>query len=147
VSKSGYYQWSKHANEKPRDYGDYLLIKDIFNKGKQKYGWRQVRMHLKRQEKVIMNHKKIIRIMRKYGLVVKIRRRNPYKAIMKKTAEHRIFENKLDRQFLQTIPYKVFCTDITYMPFGGRFAYLSVAKDIASGEIMAWHLLPHLTMP
>jgi putative transposase len=103
-------------------------------------------MNLKREKKIQMNHKKIIRIMKKYGLVAKIRRRNPYKAIMKKTAEHRTFANQLGRVFKQTIPYRFFCTDITYMPFNNRFAYLSVVKDIATGEIVAWHILPHITM-
>lgn len=93
-----------------------------------------------------MNHKKIIRIMRKYDLEAKIRRKNPYKAIMKKTAAHRTFENKLDRQFSLDIPHKIFCTDITYIPLNNRFAYLSVVKDIATGEVVAWHLLPHITM-
>jgi len=84
--------------------------------------------------------------MKKYNLVAKIRRRNPYKAIMKKTAEHRTFPNKLDRVFTQTIPYKFFCTDITYIPFNSRIAYLSVVKDIATGEIAAWYLLPYITV-
>ena len=91
-----------------------------------------------------MNHKKIQRIMKKYGLLVKIRRRNPYKAIMKKTMEHRVFENKLQREFSQVIPFKVFCTDITYLRFRGRFVYLSVIKDIASGEVVAWNLSMYL---
>jgi putative transposase len=147
VSKSGYYQWLKQADVRPKDYADYLLVKEIFDKGKGKYGFRQVKMQLQRQKQIVMNHKKIIRIMGKYGLVAKIRRRNPYKAIMKKTAEHTIFENKLDRQFKQALPYQVFCTDITYIPFNYRFAYLSVVKDIASGEVVAWYLLPHITMP
>lgn len=147
VSRSGYYEWFQRQNKPGRDYDDYLLVKEMFSKGRQKYGWRQVKMQLKRQKKVVMNHKKIIRIMKKYNLVAKIRKRNPYKAIMKKTQEHRIFENKLDRQFSLNIPRKVFCADITYIPFNSRFAYLSVAKDIATGEVAAWHLLPHITMP
>jgi len=146
VSRSGYYRWLEQADETDKDRDDYLLVKEIFDGSKRKYGWRQIKMHLERDKKVVMNHKKIIRIMRKYNLVAKIRRRNPYKAIVKKTAQHRIFENKLDRNFLQTIPYKVFCTDITYIPFNNRFAYLSVVKDIATGEVVAWHLLPHITM-
>ena len=84
--------------------------------------------------------------MGKYGLRVKIRRKNPYKTIMKKTADHRIFANRLDRAFGQTTPHRFFCTDITYLPFNNRFVYLSVVKDIATGEIIAWHLLPHITM-
>ncbi len=146
VSRSGYYRWLRHADETDKDYGDYLLVKEIFDKGKTKYGWRQVQMGLEREKKVNMNHKKIIRIMKKYHLVAKIRRRNPYKAIMKKTAEHRTFANRLDRAFSQTIPRRFFCTDITYIPFNGRFAYLCVVKDIATGEIVAWYLLPYVTM-
>ena len=93
-----------------------------------------------------MNHKKIQRIMKKYGLITKVRRKNPYKAIMKKTMEHRVFENKLQREFNQLVPYKAFCTDITYIRFHHRFVYLSVIKDIASGEVMAWNLSVYLEM-
>jgi len=87
-----------------------------------------------------MNHKKIQRIMREYGLLAKVRKRNPYKAIMKERLEHRVFPNTLDRAFDQTVPFTVFCTDITYIPFQSAFAYLSVVKDIASGEVVAWNL-------
>jgi len=87
-----------------------------------------------------MNHKKIQRIMRKYELITMVRKKNPYKQMMKKSLEHRIFPNKLQREFHQILPHKVFCTDITYIPFLSRFAYLSVIKDIASGEVVAWNL-------
>ena len=146
TSKSGYYKWLKTTDQIPKDYPDYLLVKEAFEAGKSKYGWRQIQMCLERKKKIVMNHKKIIRIKNKYNLITKIRRRNPYKAIMKKTVEHRTFENKLDRNFNQVIPHRVFCTDITFIPFNNRFAYLSIVKDIATGEIVAWYLLPHITM-
>ncbi len=141
VSKSGYYKWLEYANEPDRDYNDYLRVKEIFDKGRGKYGWRSIKMRLP-----AMNHKKIQRIMKKYDLIAKARRRNPYKAIMKKRLEHRIFPNKLQRDFHQIIPFKVFCTDITYIPFQNIFAYLSVIKDIASGEVMAWNISLYLEM-
>lgn len=93
-----------------------------------------------------MNHKKIQRIMKKYNLVAKVRRKNPYKQIMMKSLEHRVFSNKLRREFNQIVPFKVFCTDITYIPFNSRFAYLSVIKDIASGEIVAWNVSLYMEM-
>jgi putative transposase len=65
---------------------------------------------------------------------------------MKKTREHRTFPNQLNRQFLQNIPYRFFGTDITYIPFSHRFAYLAIVKDIASGEIVAWHLSRYIAM-
>lgn len=93
-----------------------------------------------------MNHKKIQRIMRKYGLVAQVRRKNPYKQMMKKSLEHRIFPNELKREFHQTIPFKVFCTDITYIPFQNRFAYLSVVKDVATAEVVAWNISMYMEM-
>jgi transposase InsO family protein len=84
--------------------------------------------------------------MRKYHLAAKIRRRNPYKMIMKKSFEHKIFENLLQRKFEQNSPLKVLCTDITYLPFTQKIAYLSAVKDVASREIVAWNLAGHLEM-
>ena len=84
--------------------------------------------------------------MRKYDLITKVRKRNPYKAMMKKNLEHRIFPNKLQRDFNQSIPSTVFCTDITYIPFENNFVYLSVIKDIASGETISWDLSKGLDM-
>jgi putative transposase len=146
VSKSGYYQWLARSNQPPKDYDDYLAVKEIFDRGKGKWGWRQVQMNLQTLKQITMNHKKIKRIKNQYGLITKIRRKNPYKAIMKATQEHRTFPNILNRQFEQLVPFKVFCTDITYVFFNNRVAYLSVVKDIASGEIVAWNLKMHITM-
>ena len=146
VSRSGYYRWLKTADKQPRDYDDYLLIKEIFDQGKSKYGWRTIQMKLKSDKNISMNHKKILRIKNQYHLVTKIRRRNPYRAMMKKTKEHRIFENTLSRNFKQNSPHKVFCTDITYLLFNNQIAYLSVIKDIASREVVAWNLSRHLAM-
>jgi len=142
VSTSGYYRWKVHSNERDKDYDDYLLVKEVFDKGRGKYGWRSIQMNLK----IKMNHKKIIRIKNKYGLITKIRRINPYKAITKKTLEHRTCENILDREFKQDTPFKTFCTDITYLPFNHRLAYFSAVKDIATGEIVGWNTSPNLQM-
>lgn len=103
-------------------------------------------MELKTNKGIVMNHKKIIRIMKKYGLICKIRRRNPYKAIMKKTQEHRTFENKLNREFIQESPYKFFSTDISYFFYKGGLAYLSVIKDITSREVVSWELSRRIDM-
>jgi len=46
-----------------------------------------------------MNHKKVLRLMNKYSLLAEIRRRNPYKQIMKANEEHRRVENILNREF------------------------------------------------
>lgn len=146
ASRSGYYKWLNNFN-KNKDRKDYLLIKEIFNKSKKKLGWRPIQMRLKSDYGIIMNHKKIKRIMRENDLIVKIRRKNPYKMMAKKTQTHYTFNNILNRDFHQVIPGKVLCTDITYIYYSlNRKAYLSVIKDIASKEIVSWKLSNNLSM-
>ena len=103
-------------------------------------------MHLKSDCGIVMNHKKIKRIMKEYDLITKTRRRNPYKAIMKKTNEHRTFENILNRNFKQVMPRKTLCTDITYLYYERGKAYLSAIKDIATREIVSYKLSNNLSM-
>lgn len=103
-------------------------------------------MDLKNDKKVLMNHKKIIRIMNKYNLITKIRRKNPYRSMFKKTQEHRFFENILNREFKENIPYRKLSTDITYVYFNNRKAYLSVVKDIATKEVLSWYPSTNLSM-
>lgn len=146
VSRSGYYKWLSNDNGN-KDKDDIRLIKKIFEEGKKKLGWRSVQMKLCNDYGIIMNHKKIKRIMRENGLRTRIRRKNPYKMIMKKTQEHRTFDNLLNRQFAQIVPGQVLCTDITYLYYNhGRKAYLSVIKDIATKEIISWQISNNLTM-
>lgn len=124
------------------------MIEKIFNKRKKLAGYRTIRMDLENKYGVIMNTKKIRRLMNKYKLVTKVRRKNPYKEIMKKTQEHAICPNILNREFKQIEPLKKLCTDITYLYYGKcEKAYLSAVKDIATGEIVAYKVAKHLTMP
>lgn len=140
VSRSGYYKYLKKAHLKDKDYEDYLLIKSVFEKGKKKWGHRTIQMNLEKP----MNLKKVIRIMNKYQLFCKVRKKNPYRNVMKKTPEHKSFGNILDRNFDQKIPYSCFGTDITYLYYNFRPAYLSVIKDFCTGEIVAHKLSKHI---
>ena len=66
VSRSGYYKWLKDFDKPDKDADDYLIIKEIFEAGKKKLGWRSIQMKLFNEKKIVMNHKKISRIMNKY---------------------------------------------------------------------------------
>ncbi len=145
VSASGYYKWRSHFGEQKKDHKGYLLIKAIFDNGKGKYGARTIAMKL-REAKILMNLKKVRRIMREYGLIAKIRKVNPYKMAMKKTTEHTTVPNILNREFDQKEPYRILGTDISYLPYNYRFAYLSIIKDMVTGEILSWELSQHLEM-
>jgi len=118
-----------------------LLIKEHFDALKGKAGALVVKMRLERLNGVVMNHKKIRRIMRKYHLVAKIRQANPYRKMAKATQEHKTCPNLLERQFNQGEPEKVLLTDITYIRYGkGLWAYLSCVKDGATKQILAHYV-------
>lgn len=152
VSRGGYYAWQKaEANRLAQEEKDNQLLTLISQYVDRKigvYGYRRVQMRLEECGYTI-NHKRLRRVMKTYGIQARIRAMNPYKNVMKKTQEHRTCPNLLNRNFTQYVPEQVAGTDITYIwvPKLKRFAYLSVVKDFASGEILAFHLSLSLTMP
>jgi putative transposase len=58
-----------------------------------------ITMLLNRELNIIMNHKKVLRFMKKYDLLSVIRKKKPYAQMMKATKEHRTFPNILNRKF------------------------------------------------
>jgi putative transposase len=104
-------------------------------------------MRLENIDGVVMNHKKIRRLMRKYGLIAKVRRANPYRKMAQATQEHLICPNLLQRQFNQGEPEKVLLTDITYLSYNhGQWGYLSCVKDGSTKQILAHYLSTSLEM-
>ncbi|MGK5508803.1 IS3 family transposase [Brevibacillus formosus] len=117
VSSSGYYRWCSAEEQRQireeADERDFLLIKEHFETRKGRAGVLVIKMRLERMNGVVMNHKKIRRLMQKFKLVTLIRKANPYRKMAKATQEHRTCPNLLKRQFDQGIPEKVLLTDIT----------------------------------
>lgn len=151
VSRSGYYKWLQniemHCIREEQDFQDYLLLKSLYDASNGKMGYRGFYMELSEKFETPMNHKKILRLMRKYHLFSKVRRANPYRNLAKATAVHRSVSNHLSRQFKQDEVAKVFLTDITYLPYlGGQTAYLSCVKDVATREIVAYNVSTSLRM-
>ncbi|MGG1226856.1 IS3 family transposase [Brevibacillus formosus] len=145
VSSSGYYRWcsaeGRRQIREEADERDFLLIKEHFETRKGRAGVLVIKMRLERMNGVVMNHKKIRRLMQKFKLVTLIRKANPYRKMAKATQEHRTCPNLLKRQFDQGIPEKVLLTDITYLRYGtGQWAYLSCVKDGATKQILAHYL-------
>ena len=151
VSPSGYYKWlqnaEKQAVREESDYQDYVFLKEIYDEAQGKIGYRGLYMEAAEKAGQPMNHKKILRLMRKFHFFAKVRRANPYRTMAKATEVHRQVPNHLNRQFDQQEPGKVFLTDITYLQIrGGKTAYLSCVKDVATREIVAYELSTSLRM-
>lgn len=148
ISRSTYYYTLTHKDYKmQKDRADLGLIQAIFNKKHQKIGIRTISMILQNKYGITINLKKIARIKKQYGLITKIRKKNPYNYIFKKGLENRTAPNLLQRQFNANIPDTVYSTDISYLIYkGGQRAYLSATKDLATKEIVAFNVSRDLSM-
>lgn len=142
LSKSSYYYQQRHCADKAaRDKPLLRLIEEIFYTKRQKAGIRTIAMILRNKYGVTANLKKIARIKREYGLITKIRKKNPYNVAFKKGLEHRTAPNLLKQNFKVNQPDRVYSTDISYLPYkGGQRAYLSATKDLATKEIVAFNV-------
>ena len=143
VSRSGYYRWinsaSKRKEREKKDYEDFQMIKKAYDFRGYAKGSRGICMRLRRMG-IIMNRKKVQRLMQKYGLKCIIRQANPYRRMAKALQTNRIAPNHVNREFRSHGPRKVLLTDITYLRLNQRHIYLSVIKDAFTMQILAYQL-------
>ncbi len=135
ISKRTYY---KYRNAEDKDYYDYLVIKEIFEDSKSTYGYRRITEGLKIKYGVIFNHKKVKRIMNKYHIKPEYIRRirpNVYKRI-----EENVKSNIVNRKFNVTEENNVWCTDITYLIFNNKRAYLSTIIDLYDRKVVSYKI-------
>lgn len=145
VSRSGYYRWVNAADvrkeKENKDRADFELILRAYNQRGFNKGARSIYMcMLHRTPPVVMNLKKIRRLMRKYGIKCLIRRANPYRRMAKAIKTNNVAGNLLERKFTEYGPRKVLLTDITYIPYNGKFAYLSTILDAYTKQILSYVL-------
>ncbi len=149
VSRSGFYSWKKRksfiSEKEEQDRKDFELILEAYKfKGYDK-GRRGIHMRLLHMG-IVMNHKKISRLMKKYGLFCPIRKANPARRMAKAMKTSNYADNILNRQFEEYGPGYVLETDITYLFYGRKRskAYLSVVKDGFTKQVLAYVLSPSL---
>lgn len=134
ISRRTYY---KYRGKEDPDYREYLLIKEIFDGSKGTYGYRRVSAGLRIKHGVMFNHKKVARIMRKYNLKPEyIRRVRPNTSA--KRLEENVRPNLVKRQFRTKGSNRTWCTDVTYLIFGNRRAYLSTIIDLYDRRVVAY---------
>ena len=142
VSRSGYYNWiSKEPVRKARDDSDqkdFDLVLEAYRFRGYNKGARGIHMRLLHMG-IIMNVKKIRRLMRKFGLKCPIRKANPYRRMAKALATSNVAGNVVNREFKRAAR-KVLLTDITYLFFKDNKAkcYLSTILDAFTHEILAY---------
>jgi len=136
ISRKTYY---KYRYTLDKDYKDYLEIKRIFEEGREMYGYRRIKKSMLEQTGWVINHKKIIRIMKKYNL--KVRYKDVFKANWaKKHIEENVKPNLLKRNFKAEYENKKWVTDITYLIYNRKRAYLSSIMDLNTRNIISYKI-------
>lgn len=140
VDKSSYYHWvqsgciiektDKQLNE---------LIELIFVQGRQNYGTRRIKDKLKQRYGLIVSRRRIGRIMKDLGLVVRTKKRY---IVNTTTSNHNlpIAPNLLDRDFYASYPDEKYVGDITYIPTNEGWLYLATVIDLYSRRIVGWSM-------
>ena len=135
VSRSGYYAWTKKVDKEDPDKQIGELIRDCQKKTRQTYGYRRVQIWLLREFGLVMNHKAVLRVMNKYNLLSKSRRKRKW--VQNCESIHK-YTNLLERNFYAERPNLKWCTDISYIPTKEGFVYLSVIKDLYDNFVVAY---------
>ena len=106
------------------------------------YGYRRVTHTLQRQGRVV-NHKRVLRIMREESLLCHLKRR-----FVVTTTDSRhglpVYPNRLAGVEL-TAPNQAWVADLTYIRLRGEFVYLACILDAYSRRCVGWSLSRDMT--
>ena len=136
VSRSGYYSFRKRSKQLNQESLLVGQIQACHNSGKYMctYGCRRVQLWIERQYGKHYNYKTVWRVMHKYGLLSKIRR----KRFVHCGEKTRTYANLLNRNFHADRPNQKWVTDISYIPTKQGTLYLSVIRDLFDLSIVAY---------
>ena len=133
VSRSSYYRYKKKPLNKTTLI-DKIII-DIYNKSNKRAGYRTIKLTLKNKYHLIVNHKKVQRIMQENNIQSIVRKKK-----YKKPETRTIKQNILNRDFKSTKPGEKFVTDITYIPTRHKMIYLCTIIDLFNNEPVVWNI-------
>jgi putative transposase len=130
IVRSTYYDRPEKAADDTAIVEAMFAISDEF----EFYGYRRVGAAL-RQQGLVVNHKKIRRLMREHDLQVKMRRR--FVATTDSDHHGPIFPN-LAKEMVPVGPNQLWVSDITYVALPARFIYVAVILDAWSRLIAGY---------
>lgn len=143
VKKSSYYRWLRRHNCKSlKDIEDEMIlgyIKCLYDKHKGRYGVDRITHALINDYGVHINHKRVYRLMKCYGLLAVIKEKKTYT----KPGEAHPKHNILKRNFDTSCPFDKLATDVTEMKKSGNKVYLSPIKDLHTGMIESFEISKH----
>jgi len=136
VSRSGYYRFcGKEISQSELTLVS--LIQSCRRQTGNTYGYRRIKLWLKRKHNLVVNGKKLLRIMRKYKIFSVIRKRKLYKSAGK---PHSILPNLLNQNFTAQKKNRKWVTDITYIRTSQGTLFLSAILDLFDRSIVDYRI-------
>jgi len=144
VSRSGYYAWKERPQSR-RSVEDASLsakIREIHERGRRTCGYPRVHAELNASG-LRCGRRRVARLMREAGIHGCLRgpRRRSTTRCNKNAAPA---PDLVDRCFLAATPDCLWLADITYVPTGERFLYLSFILDACTRPLLGWSMASHL---
>lgn len=112
------------------------LVLEVYERSRKTYGYRRVQIGIERANGIKINHKAVLRLMRKLDIRSVARQRNPYRLRNNRYGSIHTYPNLLRRNFTSERPNQKWGTDITYIPTRQGFVYLAIIKDFFDGTIL-----------
>lgn len=137
VSRAGYYKYLSHKPSS-REIENQIFsekIKKVFEEHKGRYGSLRISKVLE-SDGIIINHKRVAKLMRIMGLISKGTRYR-YKKYSQKNP-HEEHPNLLNQIFKSDAQNKIWVGDITYIPTKKKTLYLAVFVDVFSRKVVGW---------
>jgi putative transposase len=138
VSRSAYYAWVQKMDQPDPDQERMQLVQEAFEQSRKTYGYRRVQIWIERQYGIKINHKTVLRLMRKLNIRSIARQKNPYRHNINRYGVIHTYPNLLARDFKTQGPNEKWGTDITYVRTQKGFVYLAVIKDFFDGMILGY---------
>lgn len=113
------------------------VVLEGYEKSRRTYGYRRIQIWIEREHGIKINHKAILRLMRKLNIRSVARKRNPYRLIQNQYGSIHTYPNLLRQNFTAKQPNEKWGTDITYIPTQQGFVYLAVIKDFLTERSLA----------
>ena len=112
------------------------LVSEAYERSRKTYGYRRIQIWIEREYGIKINHKAVLRLMRKLHIRSLARKRNPYRQIQNRYGAVYSYSNLLGQDFKAKRPNEKWGTDITYVRTQQGFVYLAVVKDFWDGSIL-----------
>ena len=137
VSRAGYYRSFAQQCRDEEEMMVRAVIQKIVVEHRRRYGYRRVWFELNHKLGMVVNHKRVLRLMREDNLLALER-----KQFVMTTDSHHSLEIALNlaRHMKLTGVNQLWVADITYIRLREQFVYLAVVMDAYSRKVVGWEL-------